>query len=100
MTGVSDLVRIFQAIHAAGGRRRDRQGARHRGGREGLAIAETIVIFAKMHMALSNFNEVVVGARISRSGQAMPQSGDFEGLSPPVKVGARNVAVVIESTLP
>jgi len=51
-------------------------------------------------MALSNFNEVVVGARISRSGQAMPQSGDFEGLSPPVKVGARNVAVVIESTLP
>ncbi len=51
-------------------------------------------------MALSNFGEVVVGARISRSGQALPQSGDFEGLSPPVKVGARNVAVVIESTVP
>jgi cytochrome c-type biogenesis protein CcmH len=51
-------------------------------------------------MALSNFGEVVVGARISRSGQAMPQSGDLEGLSPPVKVGARNVAVVIESTVP
>ena len=52
------------------------------------------------NMALSNFGEVVVGARISRSGQAMPQSGDLEGLSPPVKVGARNVAVVIETTIP
>jgi cytochrome c-type biogenesis protein CcmH len=52
------------------------------------------------NMALSNFGEVVVGARVSRSGQAMPQSGDFEGLSPPVKVGARGVAVVIETTLP
>lgn len=51
-------------------------------------------------MALSNFGEVVVGARISRSGQAMPQSGDLEGLSPPIKVGARNVAVTIESTIP
>lgn len=51
-------------------------------------------------MALSNFGEVVVGARISRSGQAMPQSGDLEGLSPPIKVGARNVAVTIESTVP
>jgi cytochrome c-type biogenesis protein CcmH len=52
------------------------------------------------NMALSNFGEVVVGARISRSGQAMPQSGDLEGLSPPVKIGARNVAVVIETTIP
>jgi cytochrome c-type biogenesis protein CcmH len=51
-------------------------------------------------MALSNFGEVVVGARISRSGQAMPQSGDLEGLSPPIKVGTRNVAVTIESTIP
>lgn len=52
------------------------------------------------NMALSNFGEVVVGARISKSGQAMPQSGDLEGLSPPVKVGATGVAVVIQNTLP
>jgi cytochrome c-type biogenesis protein CcmH len=52
------------------------------------------------NMALSNFGEVVVGARISKSGQAMPQSGDLEGLSPPVKVGATGVAVVIERALP
>jgi len=52
------------------------------------------------NMALSNFGEVVVGARISRSGQASPQSGDLEGLSAPVKVGSRNVDVVIETAVP
>ena len=52
------------------------------------------------NMALSNFSEVVVGARISKSGQAMPQSGDLEGLSPPVKVGAAGVAVTIANTVP
>jgi cytochrome c-type biogenesis protein CcmH len=52
------------------------------------------------NMALSNFSEVVVGARVSKSGQAMPQSGDLEGLSKPVKVGATGVAVVIADTVP
>jgi len=51
-------------------------------------------------MKLSTQSEVVVGARISKSGQAMPQSGDLEGLSAPVKVGASGVAVVIDKTLP
>jgi cytochrome c-type biogenesis protein CcmH len=49
---------------------------------------------------LSKAGEVVVGARISRSGQAMPQSGDVEGYSSPVKVGTRGVAVVIEKAIP
>jgi cytochrome c-type biogenesis protein CcmH len=49
---------------------------------------------------LSKAGEVVVGARLSRSGQAMPQSGDVEGFSPPVKVGARGVTVVIEKAIP
>ena len=49
---------------------------------------------------LSNAGEVIVGARVSRSGQAMPQSGDVEGFSSPVKVGARGVAVVIEKAIP
>jgi cytochrome c-type biogenesis protein CcmH len=49
---------------------------------------------------LSSAGEVIVGARVSRSGQAIPQSGDVEGFSPPVKVGARGVAVVIEKAIP
>ncbi len=39
-------------------------------------------------MRLSNFPEVTVGARISKSGQAMPESGDLEGEISPVKIGA------------
>jgi cytochrome c-type biogenesis protein CcmH len=51
-------------------------------------------------MKLSSFPDVVVGARVSRSGNATPQSGDLEGVSKPVKVGATGVAVVIDSALP
>lgn len=52
------------------------------------------------NMKLSTFPEVVVGARVSRSGNATPQSGDLEGLSKPVKVGATGVAIVIDSAIP
>ena len=49
---------------------------------------------------LSGATEVVVGARISRSGNPMPQSGDLQGVSKPVKVGATGVAVVIGAAVP
>ena len=51
-------------------------------------------------MGLSSAKQVVVGARISRSGQAMPQSGDLEGLSTPVAVGSQGVVVEISRALP
>lgn len=51
-------------------------------------------------MTLSKVSEVVVGARVSKSGQMMPAAGDLEGLSAPVKPGATGVAVVIDKTLP
>ena len=51
-------------------------------------------------LKLSGFSEVIVGARISRSGSATPQSGDLQGLSKPVKVGATGVAVVIDTAVP
>jgi cytochrome c-type biogenesis protein CcmH len=44
---------------------------------------------------LSTAGRVVVGARVSKSGQAMPQPGDLEGLSPPTTVGSGSVSVVI-----
>ncbi|MEK8030179.1 tetratricopeptide repeat protein [Ideonella sp. DXS29W] len=44
---------------------------------------------------LSQSAQVVVGARVSKSGQAMPQPGDLQGLSAPVAPGAQGVALVI-----
>jgi cytochrome c-type biogenesis protein CcmH len=52
------------------------------------------------NMKLSNFPDVVIGARISKTGSAMPQPGDFEGLSTPVKTGSANVAIVIDKVVP
>jgi cytochrome c-type biogenesis protein CcmH len=52
------------------------------------------------NFALSKFPAVVVGARVSKSGNATPQSGDLEGLSPAVKVGMTGVSVVIDRALP
>jgi cytochrome c-type biogenesis protein CcmH len=49
---------------------------------------------------ISAAGRVVVGARISKSGQAMPQPGDLEGLSPSVAVGSRGVVVEIAKALP
>jgi cytochrome c-type biogenesis protein CcmH len=51
-------------------------------------------------MKLSNFAEIVVGARVAKSGNAAPQSGDLEGFSQPVKLGAAGVAVVIDTPRP
>jgi cytochrome c-type biogenesis protein CcmH len=49
---------------------------------------------------LSTAGLVVVGARISKSGQAAPQPGDLEGLSPAVAVGSQGVVVEIATKLP
>lgn len=51
-------------------------------------------------MKLSNFPEIAVEARVSKSGAAMPQSGDLEGASGTVKVGAANVKIVIDKVVP
>ncbi len=51
-------------------------------------------------MKLSSVPMIVVGARVSRSGRPMPSSGDLEGLSKPVAVGAKDVSVTIDRVLP
>jgi len=48
-------------------------------------------------MNLSAHARVVVGARISKSGQPTAQPGDLQGFSAPVANDARNVTVVIDS---
>ncbi len=49
---------------------------------------------------LSDVGMVVIVARLSKSGQAMPQSGDLEGMSQPVKPGAGGITVVIDRERP
>lgn len=52
-------------------------------------------------MRLSRFPEVRVVAQVSRSGNAVAQSGDLRGSSAPVAVGDEgNVAVVIDQVIP
>ncbi|MGH6609961.1 MAG: c-type cytochrome biogenesis protein CcmI, partial [Burkholderiaceae bacterium] len=52
------------------------------------------------NMKISNFPEVIVGARVSRSGKATPTSGDLEGATATVKVGASGVALSIDRVTP
>jgi cytochrome c-type biogenesis protein CcmH len=49
---------------------------------------------------LSDAGTVVIVARLSKSGQAMPQSGDLEGTSQLVKSGVSGITVVIDRERP
>jgi cytochrome c-type biogenesis protein CcmH len=53
-------------------------------------------------MRLSAFPDVIVGARISKTGQATPQSGDLEGEVGPINPTGQTgpVAVVIDQVRP
>ena len=51
-------------------------------------------------MKLSKFEQVVVGARVSRTGNAMPQSGDLVGQSGAVKSGGGKLSLVIDTVQP
>jgi len=48
-------------------------------------------------MVISAFEQVVVGARVSRSGDATPKPGDLEGYSAPVKPGTSGIEVKIHA---
>ena len=52
-------------------------------------------------MSLSKFRQVVVGARISKTGDAMPQSGDLNGTSKIIHLDeVAGVKVTIDQVLP
>jgi len=44
---------------------------------------------------LSTASEVIVEARISKSGNAMPASGDLVGTSGAIKPGTHDISIVI-----
>jgi cytochrome c-type biogenesis protein CcmH len=47
-------------------------------------------------MKMSNFDQVVVVARVSKSGNAMPQLGDLQGMSKPLALGSTGIKVYID----
>ncbi len=49
---------------------------------------------------ISALSEVIINARVSRSGNAIPASGDLEGATEKVKVGTQGMSVVIDRTIP
>ena len=49
---------------------------------------------------LASARQVVVSARVSRSGQAAPQAGDLEGQSAAVPVGAQGLRIEIQRVVP
>jgi len=50
-------------------------------------------------MKLSAFEEVIVGARVSKSGGAKPVAGDLEGTSATARPGAKGVTVTINQVV-
>lgn len=48
-------------------------------------------------LSISKFDQIVVGARVSRTGDAAPKPGDLEGLSAPVKPGTAGIEVRIDA---
>lgn len=49
---------------------------------------------------LSQFEQVIVGARLSKSGQALPQSGDLIGQSAPTNHTSQGLEITIDSVQP
>ena len=49
---------------------------------------------------ISNLAEVIVSARVSRSGNAIPTSGDLEASTEKVKVGSQGIALTIDRAVP
>jgi cytochrome c-type biogenesis protein CcmH len=52
-------------------------------------------------MNLSAFEQLVIGARVSKSGRPVPSPGDFEGLTEPVSPGQEaHYSVTIQRVIP
>jgi cytochrome c-type biogenesis protein CcmH len=49
---------------------------------------------------LSDVGTAVIVTRLSKSGEAMPKSGDLQGMNQPVKPGANKITVVIDREIP
>lgn len=63
-----------------------------------FTLDSTTTMGMGMTQTLENVKAVIVGARISKTGNFMPQAGDLEGEMPnPVEVGDRGLVVQIST---
>lgn len=60
-----------------------------------FSLDETMAMMPSM--SLAKFSQVVVGARISKTGNAMPQSGDLEGITGVISVGTEGLEILIDT---
>jgi cytochrome c-type biogenesis protein CcmH len=97
---VADTNTVFIFARAADGSRGPPLAVLHKTVKD-LPISFTLDDSMAMAPAfkLSTVAQVVIGARISKSGQATPSQGDLEGYSQPVNVGANGVSFTINSTV-
>lgn len=61
-------------------------------------LDDSMAMVAQSRLSLQS--KVIVGARISRRGDATPGSGDLQGLSAPVAVGTQGLKLEISEALP
>jgi cytochrome c-type biogenesis protein CcmH len=52
------------------------------------------------NMKLTSFPEVIISARVTKSGKAVPASGDLQGFSEVVGIGNQNVNILINQQVP
>ena len=52
------------------------------------------------NMKLTSFPEVVISARVTKSGKAVPASGDLQGFSEVVRIGEQGVNILINQQVP
>jgi cytochrome c-type biogenesis protein CcmH len=52
------------------------------------------------NMKLTSFPEVIISARVTKSGKAIPASGDLQGFSKAVRIGNQNVSILINQQVP
>ena len=94
----SDTVYIF--ARAANGPRMPIAVLRHRAGELPLKFTLDDAASLSPQVTLSSAGALVVGARISRSGNAIAQPGDLLGQSGQVQSGAVNLTIVIDQVQP
>lgn len=55
---------------------------------------------ARPDLKISNVPQLIISARVTKSGRAMPESGDLQGFSQTVKPGDKNINIVIDQQVP